>query len=151
MGPGAFPGSRTGRPDRTGVDRSALLAEERDALDEHCLALLLRYPDLAEGLPEYGGLPPDYFRRPENREIYLQLTAAWSEAPEMLIPEESMAEQTRRILAPELWEHLERLTSRPLPPMEPWEREEGLRQIMGRLEERQLRETETGRANTLFR
>ena len=127
-------------PDRTGVDRSALLAEERDALDEHCLALLLRYPDLAEGLPEYGGLPPDYFRRPENREIYLQMTSAWSEAPEMLIPEESMAEQTRRILAPELWEHLERLTARPLPPMEPWEREEGLRQIMGRLEERQLRE-----------
>lgn len=125
---------------RTGVDTSALLAEERDSLDEHCLALLLRYPDLAAELSECGGLPPDYFNRPENREIYLQMTSAWSQAPEMLIPDETMAEQTRRILAPELWEQLDRLTSRNLPPMEPWERQESLRQILGRLEERQLRE-----------
>ena len=127
-------------PDRNGVDRSALLAEARDPLDEHCLALLLRYPALSNELPECGGLPPEYFRRPENREIYLQMTCAWSQAPEMLVPEESMAEQTRRTLAPELWEQLDRLASRDLPPMEPWERQEGLRQILGRLEERQLKE-----------
>ena len=126
--------------DRNGLDRSALLAEERDPLDEHCLALLLRYPDLAIDLPMYGGLPPEYFRRPENREIYLQLTTAWSEAPEMLMPEESLAEQAKRSLAPELWGHLERLVSRNLPPMEPWERQEGLRQILARLEQRQLKE-----------
>ncbi len=144
---GAANGARGGgqgvgnRPaNRGGVDRSALLAEERDPLDEHCLALLLRYPDLADELPECGGLPPEYFRRPENREIYVQMTSAWSQAPEMLIPEESMAEQTRRILAPELWEQLDRLAARSLPPMESWERQEGLRQILGRLEERQLRE-----------
>ncbi len=125
---------------QAGVDRSALLAEERDPLDEHCLALLLRYPDLAIDLPIYGGLPPEYFRRPENREIYLQLTTAWSEAPEMLMPEESLAEQAKRSLAPELWGHLERLASRNLPPMEPWERQEGLRQILARLEQRQLKE-----------
>lgn len=125
---------------RTGVDRSALVAEERDPLDEHCLALLLRYPDLAEELPECGGLPPEYFRRPENREIYLQMTSAWSEIPEMLIPEENFSEQTRRTLAHELWEQLDRLTSMNLPPMEPWERQESLRQILGRLEERQLKE-----------
>ena len=125
---------------RTGVDRSALVAEERDPLDEHCLALLLRYPDLADELPECGGLPPEYFRRPENREIYLQMTSAWSLAPEMLIPENSISEQTRRTLAHELWEQLDRLTSMSLPPMEPWERQESLRQILGRLEERQLKE-----------
>ena len=126
--------------DRNGVDRSALVAEERDSLDEHCLALLLQYPDLADALPEYGGLPPDYFRRPENREIYLQLTSAWSQAPEMLIPEENLAEQTRRLLAPELWEQLERLTSKYLWPMEPQRRKKELRLILGRLEERQLKE-----------
>lgn len=126
--------------DRNGVDRSALAAEERDPLDEHCLALLLRYPDLADELPECGGLPPEYFRRPENREIYLQMTSAWSETPEMLIPEENLADQTRRTLAPELWEQLERLTSISLPPLEPWERQDGLRRIIGRLEERQLKE-----------
>ena len=109
---GSGPGGENRPANRTGVDRSALLAEERDPLDEHCLALLLRYPDLANELPECGGLPPEYFRRPENREIYLQLTSAWSQAPEMLIPEESMAEQTRRTLAPELWEQLDRLISK---------------------------------------
>ena len=130
-----------GRPaNRNGVDRSALLAEERDSLDEHCLSLLLRYPDLANELSECGGLPPEYFKRPENREIYLQMTSAWSQAPEMLIPEESLAEQTKQILAPELWDHLYRLTSLNLPPMEPYERQEGLWQILGRLEERQLKE-----------
>ena len=117
-----------------------MVAEERDPLDEHCLALLLRYPDLADELPECGGLPPEYFRRPENREIYLQMTSAWSLAPEMLIPENSISEQTRRTLAHELWEQLDRLTSMSLPPMEPWERQESLRQILGRLEERQLKE-----------
>ena len=145
--PGAANGARgagqggDNRPrDRNGVDRSALLAEERDPLDEHCLALLLRYPDLADDLAEYGGLPPEYFRRPENREIYLQITAAWSQAPKLLVPEDSMAELTRRNLAPELWEQLDRLTSRNMPPMEQWERQEGLRQVLGRLEERQLKE-----------
>ncbi len=126
--------------DRNGVDRSALVAEERDPLDEHCLALLLRYPDLADELPECGGLPPEYFRRPENREIYLQMTSAWSQTPEMLIPEENLADQTRRTLAPELWEQLERLISKELPPMEPYERQDELRLILARLEERQLRE-----------
>ena len=125
---------------QTGIDHSALAAEERDPLDEHCLALLLRYPDLADELPECGGLPPEYFKRPENREIYLQMTSAWSLTPEMLIPEENMAEQTRRNLAQELWEQLDMLSSMNLPPMEPWERQESFRQILGRLEERQLKE-----------
>lgn len=137
---GSGPGANNRPTERSGVDRSALLAEERDRLDEHCLALLLRYPDLADELTECGGLPPEFFRRPENREIYLQVTSAWSQAPEMLIPEETMAEQTRRLLAPELWDQLDRLTSLHLPPMEPWERQEGLQQILSRLEERQLRE-----------
>ena len=127
-------------PGRSGVDRSALLAEERDPLDEHCLALLLRYPFLADELPACGGLPPEYFRRPENREIYLQLTTAWSQAAEIFGPEDSLVEQTRRSLAPELWEQLDRVSSRNLPPMEPWERQEGMRQVLGRLEERQLRD-----------
>ena len=145
LGPGNVarwrgPGGDNRSPGQTGVDRSALLAEARDPLDEYCLALLLRYPDLADALPEYGGLPPDYFMRPENREIYLQMTWAWSQDPEMLMPEENLPEQTRRLLAPELREQLDRLTSKYLPPMEPYERQKQLRQILGRLEERQLKE-----------
>jgi len=125
---------------RNGVDRSALLAEERDSLDEHCLALLLQFPDLADDLPGLGGLPPEYFRRPENREIYLQLTRAWTEAPEMLLPDDSLAEQAKRYLLPELGEHVERLATRKLPPMEPWVRKDELRKVLARLEERQLKD-----------
>ena len=125
---------------RNGVDPSALLAEEHDTLDERCLALLLQYPDLASQLPDAGGLPPDHFRRPENREIYLQLTRAWSESPEMLIPEDSLAEQVKRDLMPELWELVDGLAARKLPPMEPWARVDEFRQVIVRLEERHLKE-----------
>ncbi|MCY4366449.1 MAG: DNA primase [Chloroflexi bacterium] len=134
----AGPGERPSN--RNGVDRSALLAEERDSLDERCLTLLLQFPDLAEDLPELGGLPPEYFRRPENREIYVQLTRAWTEAPEMLMPDNSLSEQTKRYLLPELGEHVERLASRKLPPMEPWVRKDEFHQVLARMEERQLKE-----------
>ena len=137
-GNGTIPGERPSG--RSGVDRSALLAEERDSLDEHCLTLLLQFPDLAEELPEFGGLPPEYFRRPENREIYIQLTRAWTETPEMLMPDDSLAEQAKRNLLPELGEHVEKLATRELPPMEPWLRKDELRRVLARLEERQLKE-----------
>ena len=127
-------------PSRNGVDPSALLAEERDTLDERCLELLLQYPDLASELPEAGGLPPEHFRRPENREIYLQLTRAWSETPEMLIPEESLAGQVKRNLIPDLWGQVDTLAERKLPPMEPWVRVDEFRQVIVRLEERHLKE-----------
>ena len=127
-------------PSGNRVDPSALLAEERDTLDERCLALLLQYPDLTSLLPEAGGLPPEHFRRPEKREIYLQLTRAWSEAPEMLMPEESLAGQVKRNLIPDLWEQVDSLTERKLPPMEPWIRTEEFRQVLIRLEERHLKE-----------
>ncbi|MDE2844642.1 MAG: DNA primase, partial [Chloroflexota bacterium] len=133
-------GPEEGPSRRNGVDRSALLAEERDSLDEHCLTLLLQFPDLADDLPALGGLPPEYFRRPENREIYLQLTRAWTEAPEMLLPDDNLAEQAKRYLLPELGEHVERLTTRKLPPMEPWVRKDELGKVLARLEERQLKE-----------
>ena len=139
-GPGSGPGAN-GRPaPGRRVDQSAFLAEEHDSLDEHCLALLLQFPDLAEELPQYGGLPPEYLRRPENREVYLQITRAWSEAPEMLMPEASVAEQVKRDLLPELWEHVDRLAGKNLPPMESWVRKEEFSRLLTRLEERHLKE-----------
>ena len=125
---------------RNRVDPSALLAEVHDTLDERCLALLLQYPELAEESARVGGLPPDYFGRPENREIYLQLTRAWSEAPEMLMPEGSLAQQVKGNLMPELWEQVDALVAKRLPPMEPWARVDEFHQVISRLEERYLKE-----------
>ena len=135
-GPGAEERPRPGN----GVDPSALLAEAHDSLDERCLALLLQYPELAAELSQTGGLPPDYFGRPENREIYLQLTRAWSAAPEMLMPENSLAEQVKLYLMPELWEHTDALAAKQLPPMEPWARVDEFHQVIARMEERYLKE-----------
>ncbi len=133
-------GNSDASPSRNGVGRSALLAEERDPLDEHCLSLLLRYPDLAESIPDLGGLPPEHFRRPENREVYLQMTRAWSEAPEMLMPEDNLAERVKRDLMPELWPMLENLATRKLPIAESWERWDAFRDVVLRMEERRLKE-----------
>ena len=46
---------------------AALEDAHRDRLEEHCLALLLRHPDLAQNLQ---GLSAEHFQRPENREVY---------------------------------------------------------------------------------
>ena len=129
-----------GPASRNGVDASAFAAADLDPMDEHCLSLLLRYPELSGELPEAGGLPPEYFKRPENREIYLQLTGAWSEMPEMLIPEDNLAEQVKRNIMPELQEQVDRLATKEMPPIEPWLRPDELRQVIARMEERYLRE-----------
>ena len=140
-GPRANGAGMNERPQsRNGVDSSALLAEEHDTLDERCLELLLQFPALASELPEMGGLPPEHFRRPENREIYVQLTRAWSEAPEMLIPDDSLADQVKRYLIPELWEQVDALAARKLPPMDPWVRQDEFRQVIVRMEQRYLKE-----------
>ena len=123
-----------------GVDASAFAAADRDPMDEHCLSLLLRYPELASELPDAGGLPPEYFKRPENREIYLELTSAWSEMPEMLIPEDSLADQVKRNIVPELSDQVDHLAGMKLPPIESWLRPDELRQVIARMEERYLRE-----------
>lgn len=123
-----------------GMDVSAFAAADRDPVDEHCLGLLLRYPELATELPDAGGLPPEYFQRPENREIYLQLTSAWSQMPEMLIPEDSLAEHIKQNITPELLEQVNHLADKKLPPIEPWVRPDELRQVIARMEERYLRE-----------
>ena len=141
-GPRPAVGNRAGERGVAGnrVDASAFAAADRDPMEDHCLALLLQHPGLAAELPEAGGLPPEYFKRPENREIYLQLTSAWAEAPGMLLPEENVAAQVKRNVVPELWQQVDYLAEKSLPPTESWLRPDELHQVIARMEERYLRE-----------
>ena len=132
------------RPAANGIDSSAFAAVDRDPMEEYCLALLLQYPDLPSELPGFQVIPLEYFKRPENREIYRLFTRvqaqAEAEAPEMLIPDECLADQLKRALMPELAGMVDSLATRKMPPTEPWARPAELRRAIGRLEERHLRE-----------
>jgi len=95
-----------------------------DTLEEYCLYLLLRYPELRERVKE---LPPEEFERSENREIF----AAWKRNPQ--------PEAIRESLPPELQEHLDRLLSKTAPELQGKELERALSSCLRRLEERKLR------------
>ena len=125
---------------RSGADASAFTAADRDPMEEYCLAMLFQFPDLETELAETGDLRPEYFRRPENREIYLQLARSWSETREMLVPDDSLPEQVKRNVIPELRQQVENLAARAIPATDSWLRPAELRRIISRLEERHLRD-----------
>jgi len=91
-----------------------------DPLEEYCLSLLLRYPELRD---RAGKLSPRHFERSENRELFL----AWQADPEAI-------EQAVDI---NLRGHLMALSTRPLPPIEEKEREKALADCLRHLEEQQ--------------
>ena len=136
------PGQRAApRPSsEEGVDPSAFATPDRDPLEDHCLALLLQYPELLSSVAEAADLAADCFRRPENREIYSHLTRAWAEAPAALIPDAALADTLKRGIPEVLVERLDYLGQKRLPPMEPRSRAGALRDVAARLEERHLRE-----------
>ena len=156
--PGVQPNARNGNGN--GVDPSAFAAADYDPLEEYCLALLLHYPDLAADLSlataagpnsemdpatvsemgDFNRLPPEYFKRPENREIYRQLARTLAQPTEMLLPDDGPAARLRQGAIPELAAQVDRLAARQLPPIEPWARLDEFRQVVGRLEERHLKE-----------
>ena len=98
--------------------------ERRDLLEEHLLALLLRWPDLKELA---RGLSSDTFRRPDHREVFI-LWLKCSTIEELYAADEQLREQVEAML------------SAPLPPTDVHQREEEVRQCVSRMEERHLRE-----------
>jgi len=97
----------------------------RDKPEEHCLELLLRYPELrSEGL----ALSPDLFWQTENREL-LQL---WQRAVD--------PEELAQMIPPELEGHLQRLGGASLPPFPPEVALERLRGSIGSLKKREIRQ-----------
>lgn len=111
-----------------------------DPLEDYCLARLLQYPDLAEVVLEESNLPEDYFRRPENREIYARLHQTWAEAPEFPVPQEALLPALRERAPAALAEHLETLAGKALPPLEPARRAADFRLAALKLEDRYLKD-----------
>lgn len=96
----------------------------RHPLEEYCLSLLLQHPELRDGGEK---LSPDYFEGTENRELFL----AWRVSPDV--------ELLRQNLDASLWEHLDSLMSRALPPARVRELETALADCTRRLREQRLR------------
>ena len=120
---------------------SVFAALNRDPLEDYCLSLLLQHSDLAEIVLEESNLPEDYFRRPENREIYTRLHQSWAEAPEFPVPQDALLPAVRERVPAALTEHLEALAARKLPPLpEPRGRIADFRQVTLKLEERHLKD-----------
>ena len=111
-----------------------------DPLEDYCLARLLQYPDLAEVVLEESNLPEDYFRRPENREIYARLHQTWAEAPEFPVPQEALLPALRERAPAALAEHLEILAGKVLPPLAPGNRAADFRLAALKLEDRYLKD-----------
>lgn len=111
-----------------------------DPLEDYCLARLLQHPDLAEVVLEESNLPEDYFRRPENREIYARLHQTWAEAPEFPVPQEALLPALRERAPAALAEHLETLAGKVLPPLEPARRAADFRLAALKLEDRYLKD-----------
>jgi len=115
-------------PDRD----SAFVKLEHDPIEEHCLARLLQNPRLYEAIPE---LKPEYFRRPENREMVKYVAHAASDGFD-----ESAMEWLQQTVDQELAPHLEYLLGKALPTVELHHQRAALRDSVSRLEERYLRE-----------
>ena len=103
---------------------TAFEVERRDPLEEHLLALLLRWPDLRE---QVGGLDPHSLGRWENREIF----TVWIGC--------SIIEELLESLEEDLRQRVHHLLSLTIPPMDLRQREQAVKDCFHRLEERRLR------------
>jgi DNA primase len=122
---------RRPRPSREGTEaqasRPTLLLSSSRLLEEYCLALLLRHPELRDSS---GELSPDYFEHSENREIF----AAWRHNPDL--------PSLRAGLDAALGQHLDTLAAKAIPPASPRKLERDLAGCTLRLREQQLRAKE---------
>ena len=116
----------------SGTPLSAFTKLENDPIEDHCLARILQNPEFYETIED---LRPEYFRRPENREILNHVLYVASDGFE-----ESAIAWLQQTVEEELAPHLEYLFGKALPPLEPrWGAIE-MNETIHRLEERYLRE-----------
>jgi DNA primase len=111
---------------------SAFSKLEHDPIEEHCLALLLQNPQVYDAVPE---LRPEYFRRPENREIVKYIAHAAADGFD-----ESALEWLQQTVDQELATHLEYLMGKALPPGELQQQRRAVWESVHQLEVRYLRE-----------
>ncbi len=128
--PGMAGGSQPPRrePEDSG---SAFAKLENDPIEDPLLARILQVPELFDSLPP---LRPEYFNRPENREIWNHVLHVQSDGFD-----ESAIEWLRQTVEGEVASHLDYLFNKSLPPVEPRQGTLAVAQTARRLEERYLR------------
>ena len=114
------PNRRRANPATT-ASASPLVTAHRDPLEEYCLSLLLRHPDLREKGLE---ISPDYFELSENKDVFTK----WAFC--------STIEEISGSLPVDLTEHFQSLLDLENPPLNIKERERDLQTIVNRLKER---------------
>ncbi len=117
------------RPAATAASPFAKL--DHDPVEEHCLQLLLGYPELRDLA---GGLLPEYFQRHENRELF----SRWLDAGPGLDKDETLT-AVRRNGDDEVTGQLSSLTEKPLIPLNVITRHASFLEVASRLEERNLK------------
>ena len=109
-----------------------------DPLEEYCLALLMRYPDLGEYAEP---LTEDMFLRSENREIFSRyLPDAVQKEPQGVFQESDIEEGGIDDAPLGIREQLEALKTKVLPSMDLVKRRRAIGDVVARLEERILRQ-----------
>ena len=128
---------RTRRPEPrpAATASSPFVKLEHDPMEEHCLQLLLGYPELRE--LAYG-IRAEFFRRHENRELF----SRWLDARHGLDKNETIA-TIRRDGDDEVAGHLNTLLEKPEIPLDLKDRTASFLQVASRLEERSLRDLKT--------
>ena len=91
------------------------------SLEEHCLSLLLRHPELRE---RGADISPDYFEQSENRDVF----AKWLVCDTI--------EEIGGSVPVDLADHLQALLNTDEPPLNIKERERSLQSVVNRLKER---------------
>ena len=111
---------------------SHFVKSDHDPMEEHCLQLLIGYPELRELA---DGLRAEYFRRHENRELFTR----WLDARASLDKDETIA-TVRRDGIDEVSAHLNALLAKSEIPLDISRRTASFLQVAYRLEERNLKE-----------
>jgi len=125
---------RARRPDQprpAGTTASPFAKLDHDPMEEHCLQLLLGYPELRDLA---GGLRSEFFQRHENREIFTR----WLDAGPGLDKDETLA-SVRRDGDDEVSGQLTSLLEKPLLPLDVNGRTASFMEVASRLEERNLK------------
>ena len=99
---------------------------EHDPVEEYCLALLMRFPDLSEYAEP---LTPEHFLRHENREIFGSYLVSVDDAGEDILDK----------APPGVREQWEALRQKSLPPMDLVKRRQAIDDVVTQLEKRSLR------------
>ena len=122
---------RTATPEREQSTASPFARLDHDPLEEYCLSLLLRYPELAQ---DAETLTEELFQRSENREIFTKYLAIEG------IATEDETDGAAAELPPGVREQLAALRDRQLMPMDFAKRRRAIVDVVARLEERNLRQ-----------